>query len=160
MDKEINEEMIAETAKKLVEDVTTVRDLKGITDGEMEAIYSLGFNFYNTGRIDDAEKVFKFLVMFDHMNPKYWIGMGAIQQVKRNFAGAVTSYGFASFLDLRDPKPQFHAAECYVALGDKENALSALAALKEFSPKETERGRLYREKAESLEARITATQMV
>lgn len=151
---EINETTLRETAKKLVEDVTTVRDLKGISTGEMEAIYSLGFNFYNTGRIDEAEKVFKFLVLFDHMCPKYWIGMGAVQQVKRDFSAAVTSYAFASFLDLSDPKPQLHAAECYLALGDRENALSALTALKQFAPTETERGRLYREKAAELEKRI------
>lgn len=160
MAEEINEEQIRATAKKLLEDVTTVRDLKGITDGEMEAVYSLGFNFYNTGRVDDAEKVFKFLVLFDHMNPKYWIGMGAVQQVQRNFKGAVTSYAFASFLDLEDPKPQYHAAECYLAMDDKTNALSALEALRRFAPTETQRGRLYREKAEELERRIVSLQQV
>lgn len=157
---EINEATIRETAKKLIEDVTTVRDLKGISTGEMEAVYSLGFNFYNTGRVEDAEKVFKFLVLFDHMNPKYWTGMGAVQQVKREFSAAVTSYAFASFLDLSDPKPQFHAAECYLALGDRENALSALSALKEFAPVETERGRLYREEANKLEKRIQSSLQV
>lgn len=157
---EINEQIIAETAKKLIEDVTTVRDLKGISDGEMEAVYSLGFNFYNTGRIDDAEKVFKFLVLFDHMNPKYWIGMGSVQQVKRDYQAAVTSFGFASFLDLEDPKPQYHAAECYLAMGDRENALSALEAVKKFAPETTERGRLYRAKGEELEKRIQNLQQV
>lgn len=158
--KEINEETIRDMAKKLVEDVTTVRDLKGISAGEMEAVYALGFNFYNTGRTEEAEKIFKFLVLFDHMSPKYWIGLGAVQQVKRDFEAAVTSYAFASFLDLEDPKPQFHAAECYLAMGDRENALSALAALKQFAPVETERGRLYREKAETLEARIQAAMQI
>lgn len=157
---EINEETIRETAKKLVEDVTTVRDLKGISTGEMEAVYSLGFNFYNTGRIDEAEKVFKFLVLFDHMNPKYWTGMGAVQQMKRDFSSAVTSYAFASFLDLENPKPQFHAAECYLAMGDRESAVSALTALKKFAPVETELGRLYREKADELENRIQASMQV
>lgn len=157
--KEINEDIIAETAKKLIEDVTTVRDLKGITDGEMEAVYSLGFNFYNTGRIEDAEKVFKFLVLFDHMNPKYWTGMGAVQQVKREYEAAVTSYGFASFLDLENPKPQFHAAECYLAMGDRTNAISALAALAKFAP-DTEEGRAYRAKGEELGKRIESLQEV
>lgn len=159
MSTEINENLIAETARKLVEDVTTVRDLKGITDAEMEAVYSLGFNFYNTGRIEDAAKVFKFLVLFDHMNPKYWTGMGAVQQVNREYQAAVTSYGFASFLDLENPKPQFHAAECYLAMGDKTNALSALAALEKFAP-DTEEGRAYKTKGEELAKRIASLQEV
>ncbi len=150
------EQEMLETAKKLAENVTTIRDTKGISTGEMEAVYSLGFNFYNTGRYDEAEKVFKFLVLFDHMTPKYWIGMGAIQQVRKNYDGAITSYGYASFLDLHDPKPQYLAAECFFAKGDKTNALSALEALKTFAPKDTERGRDYLAKAAELEARINA----
>ncbi len=154
MSTQINEQTILDAAKKLVDDVTTVRDLKGITTGEMEAVYSLGFNFYNTGRYDEAEKIFKFLVLFDHMSPKYWMGMGAIQQVRKNYDGAITSYGYASFLDLHDPKPQYLAAECFFAKGDRDNALSALEALKKFAPTETERGRDYLAKAAELEARI------
>ena len=143
-----------EEAAKAFAGMGTVREIKGITDAEMEAIYSMGFSFYNTGRYDDAEKVFRFLVLFDHLNPKYWTGLGAVQQVKKLYGDAITAYGYASFLDLDNPKPQYHAAECFLALGDKENALSALAALEEFCPKETAIGREYLAKAAELTARI------
>ncbi len=151
---EINKEMIEEAAKKIAGDMSTVRELKGITDAEMEAVYSLGFNFYQTGNIENAEKVFKFLVLFDHFNAKYWIGMGAVLQVKKQYDGAVTAYAYASFLDIHDPKPQFHAAECYLAKGDRANAASALAALEQFAPQNTERGREYRAKAAELKKLI------
>ena len=95
---EINKEMIEEAAKKIAGDMTTVRELKGITDAEMEAVYSLGFNFYRTGNIENAEKVFKFLVLFDHFNPKYWIGMGAVLQVKKQYQGAITAYAYGPTL--------------------------------------------------------------
>jgi len=146
-------EQIEKAARNLA-DMGTVRELKGITDTEMEAIYSLGYSFYTTGRYDDAEKVFRFLVLFDHLNAKYWTGLGAVQQVKKLYGDAVTSYGYASFLDLENPKPQYFAAECFIALGDKENAASALAALDEFCPKDTEIGREYRAKAAELKAII------
>lgn len=147
---EISMEKIEEAAKKIAGDMATVRELKGITDAEMEAVYSLGFNFYQTGNIENAEKVFKFLVLFDHFEPKYWIGLGAILQIKKAFEGAITAYSYASFLNIHDPKPQYHAAECYLALGDRENALSALAALERFAPADTDRGREYLAKAEKL----------
>lgn len=143
-----------EQAAKAFADMGTVREMKGITDAEMEAIYSMGFSFYNTGRYDDAEKVFRFLVLFDHLNAKYWTSLGAVQQVKKLYGDAITSYGYASFLDLDNPKPQYHAAECFLALGDKENALSALTALEEFCPKETALGREYLTKAADLTALI------
>ena len=141
-----------EAAARSFAEMGTVREMKGITDAEMEAIYSMGFSFYNTGRYDDAEKVFRFLVLFDHLNAKYWAGLGAVQQVKKLYGDAVASYGYASFLDLGNPKPQYYAAECFLAMGDKANALSALAALEEFCSKETAEGREYLAKAETLKA--------
>ena len=151
--KQLTAEKIEEAAKALAE-MGTVRELKGITDAEMEAIYSMGYSFYNTGRYDDAEKVFRFLVLFDHLCPKYWTGLGAVAQMKRDYQKAVEYYGYASFLDIRNPKPQYFAAECFAAMGDKPNALSALAALEMYCPENTELGREYRKKAAELKASL------
>ena len=151
MTTDINEAQIKEAAQKFATGVATMRELKGITKAEMEAVYSVGFNMYRTGRYDDAEKIFRFLVLFDHLEPKYWMGAGAIQQVRKDYNGALASYGYASFLDLQNPKPQLHAAECFLALGDKPNAASALLALDKYCPPDsTEIGREYRAKAAEL----------
>ena len=139
---------------------TTVRDLKGITESEMEAVYSLGYNYYRTGNVENAEKVFKFLVLFDHLNPKFWMGLGAVRQVKGDLAGADAAYSYASFLDLSDPKPQFHAAECYLSMGDRESAASALESLERFAPTETERARFYRSKAAALKMQIKGASLI
>ena len=146
---QITEAGIKEAAQKFIEG-STIKELKGITNAEMEAVYSLAFNFYRTGRYEDAEKLFNFLALYDHLNPKYWMGVGAVRQVRKDFSGAVQAYGYASFLDLSNPKPQYHAAECFLAVGDKRNAASSLEALEEFCPKETEIGREYRAKAAAL----------
>lgn len=151
---DVNEKELQEAAMKIVQDGATVKELKGITNEEMEAVYSLAFNFYRTGKYDDAEKLFNFLALFDHLNAKYWMGVGAVRQVKKNYEGAVQAYGYASFLDLHNPKPQFHAAECYLAMGDKRNAASALEALKEFCPTDTAEGREYLAKGEKLRALV------
>jgi len=151
MTTDINEAQIKEAAQKFATGFATMRELKGITKAEMEAVYSVGFNMYRTGRYDDAEKIFRFLVLFDHLEPKYWMGVGAIQQVRKDYQGAIASYGYASFLDLRNPKPQLHAAECFLAMGDKVNAASALVALDKYCPPEsTPIGREYRAKAAEL----------
>ena len=148
MSTEITNDMIAEAAQKFATGFATMRELKGITKAEMEAVYSVGFNMYRTGRYDDAEKIFRFLVLFDHLEPKYWMGVGAIQQVRKDYQGAIASYGYASFLNLKNPKPQLHAAECFLALGDKVNAASSLMALDKYCPPETTPiGREYRAKA-------------
>ncbi len=131
--------------------MTTMAELRGITPSELEAVYSVGYNYYRTGRIEEADKLFKFLCMFDHLNQKYWVGMGAVKQVQKDYRTAIACYGYAMFLDTENPKPMFHAAECYLATGDKESAREALASLLKNCPTTTENGRAYRAKALALQ---------
>ena len=152
MDK-ITEEKIAEAAKAFATGAT-LKEVRGITNDELEAVYSFGFGYYNTGRFEDAQKLFEFLVLFDHLNTKYWFALGAVQQARKDFQKAIASYGYSSFLDLENPKPQFHAAECYLALGDKANAASAVMALEHYCPENTDLGREYRAKAAELRKMI------
>ena len=148
MDK-VTEQKITDAAKAFASGAT-MKEVKGITNDELEAVYSLGFGYYNTGKFDDAQKLFEFLVLFDHLNTKYWFALGAVQQARKDFQKAIASYGYSSFLDLENPKPQFHAAECFLALGDKANAASALLALEQYAPQDTDLGREYRAKAAKL----------
>jgi type III secretion system low calcium response chaperone LcrH/SycD len=141
---------IADGVKTIIHDQATLKQLKGVTNEELEAVYSLGFGYYQTGKYEDAHKLFQFLVLFDHLNAKYWFGLGAVQQALKDFQSAAVSYGYCSFLKLDNPKPQLHAAECFLAMGDKRSAASALEALNEYCPKNTEIGREYRAKAAKL----------
>ena len=145
---------IAERVKSIMKDGATLKQLKGITNAELEAVYSLAFGYYRTAKFDEALKLFQFLVLFDHLNKKYWMGLGAVQQVLKDYQNAVVSYGYCSFLDLENPKPQLHAAECFLALGDKRSAASALYALNEYCPTNTDVGREYRAKAQKLRALV------
>ena len=141
---------IANDVKTLIEKSATLKQMKGVTNDELEAVYSLAFGYYQTGKYEEAHKLFQFLVLFDHLNAKYWFGLGATQQALRDFQNAAVSYGYCSFLKLDNPKPQLHAAECFLALGDKRSAASALEALNEYCPTNTDVGREYRAKAAKL----------
>ena len=141
---------IADGVKALIEKGATLKRLKGVTNAELEAVYSLAFGYYRTGKYEEALKLFQFLVLFDHLNAKYWLGLGAVQQVLKDYQSAVASYGYCSFLKLDNPKPQLHAAECFLAMGDRRNAASSLEALDAYCPKDTDIGREYRAKAAKL----------
>ena len=153
MDK-ITEEQIASAAKQFVKDGATLKEIRGITNDELEAVYSLGFGYYRTGKFEDAQKLFEFLVLFDHLSSKYWFALGAVQQARKEWQKAIASYGYSSFLDLENPKPQFHAAECYLAIGDKANAASAILALENYAPRNSDIGREYLAKAAELRKAI------
>ena len=146
----IDTKKIAETVKALAQDAATLKQLKGVTNAELEAVYSLAFGYYKTGKYEEAHKLFQFLVLFDHLNAKFWLGLGAVQQMEKDYKNAVVSYGYCSFLKLDNPKPQLHAAECFLAMGDKRNAASSLEALDAYCPKDTDVGREYRAKAAKL----------
>ncbi|MBO6168087.1 MAG: SycD/LcrH family type III secretion system chaperone [Kiritimatiellae bacterium] len=145
---------VAAAAEEFLKSNSTLKQLKGVSNAELEAVYSLAFGYYQTGKVDEASQLFRFLVLFDHLNAKYWFGLGAVQQLAKDFQGATTSYGYCSFLELENPKPQYHAAECFLALGDKRNAASCLEALNEYCPANTDIGREYRAKAAELRKRI------
>ena len=150
----IDKDMIISAAEAMIKDGATMKQIRGISNEELEAVYSLGFGYYTTGKFEEAQKLFEFLVLFDHLSTKYWFALGAVQQARKDYQKAIASYGYSSFLDLENPKPQFHAAECYLALGDKDNAASAIMALEEYCPKNTDVGREYRAKAAELRKAI------
>ena len=145
---------LKELAKRIFQDGATLAALKGITRRELNAVYQMGLGFYNTGRFDDAEKVFTFLAMFDHLEPKYWLGAGAVQQVKKNFEKAKSCYVQATLLDIHNPKPQYYAAECFLALGQKDDALASLDTLFEYCTGTDDVTQAFRAKAEELKKKI------
>lgn len=141
----------------LEQGLTTVREMKGISDGEMEAIYALASNFYRTGNYEKAETLFRFLVMFDHLNAKYWMGLGAVRQVQKRFKEAIDAYALVvTTLDFTNVKASFYAAECHLALGDRVNATSAIEHVKYSADVKTEEGRTFLAKAKHLEKVIAA----
>jgi len=129
---EITDEQMKSLLELFMTKGGTFKSLKGFTDDEMEAIYSVGYNLLQNGKAEDAENVFRFLCFFDHLEKKFWLGLGMCRKAQKNFAGAVDAFGFAGLLDVKDPRAPMHAAECHIALGNREAALSGLYAAAKF----------------------------
>lgn len=149
MIKPLSDEACADLLRHLG-DFGTLRETKGVSDAELEAIYAVGVNFYKAGNYPDAEKIFRFLTLFEHTSSRFWTSLGSVQQVQKRYDEAVKSYQLAAFLDLHNPKPMYYAAECFLLLGDKESARQALASLAQYAP-ENENGRRFKAKGEALQ---------
>lgn len=100
----------------------TFKDLKNMSDDAMEAIYSVAYNLYQGGKYDEAQKVFQFLCFYDHFNRKYFMGLGACQQMMKQYENAIEIFTFATVLDADDPKPMLYIGDCHLAMGDNEKA--------------------------------------
>jgi len=127
-------EKIAKTAAQLFDGITTVANTKGISRQELEAVYKIGLTYYNTGKTEEAEKIFLFLTLMSHTTAKYWTALGAVRQVKKQYAEAIKAYAAAAMMDVHRPKPHYHAAECALMLGDLDSAESGCKSVLALAP--------------------------
>lgn len=126
----------------------TLGDLRGLTEGHYEAIYASGYAQYNAGRFDQAEKVFQFLSMNQPYDRRFPMALASVKQVKGDYREAIGYYGMASVLDMMDPVPLFHSAECLAALGQTDDAVEALGfVIRNANRPETAS---YRQRAEAM----------
>lgn len=156
---DITTEKDSYTAKDIAEfielGVTTLRDVKGISDDEMDAAYTVAYNHYSVGRYEDAESIFNFLILLDHLNEEYWMGLGASCQAQKKFKEALSAYqNVVGNLNVENYKAAYYAAECLLGLGDKENAAKALDTVKIYADVKTEEGREFAVKANKLKALV------
>ncbi|WP_159910924.1 SycD/LcrH family type III secretion system chaperone [Pantoea sp. 18069] len=98
----------------------------GYTDDEYEALYALGHNHYSQQRYLDAAKCFGFLVAHKSLEPRFMNAFASCMQMLKRYQEAIQYYSTASVLDLEDPLPTFHTAECFIALEMPEQAREAL----------------------------------
>lgn len=91
-----------------------------------EALYHVAYQHYRSGKFADAEAIFGFLTTCAALEPKYWVGLAGSRQMQKNYKKAIDAYQIAFDLKPKDPKISFHAAECYLALGDTKEGIFAL----------------------------------
>lgn len=90
----------------------TMQDIHGVSSDTMQDIYKLAYDFYHQGKLSDAESLFRFLCIYDFYNPEYAMGLGAVYQLKKNYAKAIEFYALAYSLAKEDYRPMFYAGQC------------------------------------------------
>lgn len=120
---------VEELAKKCLIEGATLADVRGYTEDEMEAVYNFAHNAYRQRKYEEARQLFQFLVENDHAESRFWMGLAASYHMSGSYDQAVTAYGMAAVLDATNPRPAFHAGECYIAMKDSKNARKALDAV-------------------------------
>lgn len=95
----------------------TLKEVQGLGDEHMDGLYAFAFKFYEQGRLDDAEKFFHFLCIYDFYNSHYWMGLAAVHQLKHNHQKAIDLYAIAFAQGRSDYRPMFYTGQCQLALG-------------------------------------------
>src|SRR5215207_742105 len=110
--------------KAINEEGHIYKDFWKISDDEMEAVYTIALQEIDAGKYREAEDRFVLLCRLDHYDGRYWLGLGVVRQLTKRYQGAINAYAMAGINDGENPVPGLRASECYLALGDLENALS------------------------------------
>ena len=108
----------------------TIGDVCNISNDQIEALYTLAYNLYTSGNFADAGTVFQALCLYKQNDQRFWMGLGGCRQALGEYQGAIDAYSMAGAVALlNEPEPFLFGAQCYIRMGDKENALGALRGL-------------------------------
>jgi type III secretion system low calcium response chaperone LcrH/SycD len=93
------------------------------TEGTFDAVYALGLQHYNAARYADASKVFSFLMLHKHTEPRYIKAHAACLQAQCDYLKALEFYALLQVMDPGDALTALRVCECLLGLG--RNALAA-----------------------------------
>lgn len=113
--------------------------IKTNEDGEFVAaeLYCCAYHFYENGKYSEGVDFFKLLTQMDSENTANWIGLGACQQMLKNYNEALLAYSTALILDQTNPNVYLHAANCCFALkylAEGFEALDVVESLAQNNP--------------------------
>ena len=131
---ELSEEQLDTLIREVIEGKTTLQQVKGLSDEQMEAIYAMAYRYYQFGKYDEAIEMFNLLGMFNPFESKYWMGLAASLQLTKQFDKAQQVYAVAAMTsEPGDPVPHLHAGECCLGAGEIEDAVKAFRIAVNFS---------------------------
>lgn len=97
-----------------------------LSEEDTTHLYNIAFQLYRNGKYEDAKHFFHFLTLSCPFDRRFWLGFGACQQMLKDYQAAIECYSVAAIQDPQDPYTHWHAAECFLASGQKEKGLAAL----------------------------------
>ncbi|HCE1807663.1 TPA: SycD/LcrH family type III secretion system chaperone VcrH [Vibrio parahaemolyticus] len=145
-------QMQAEELLSFLEEGGTLKMLHDVSADTIEHIYAVGYNFFQSGKIEQAAKVFQLLSMLDHYQARFFIGLGAARQELGEYLQAIDAYSYAALVDINDPRPPFHSAECHLKLEKLTEAESGFYSAKEMSAGKSQYADLHQRAGIMLEA--------
>ncbi|EHR5464995.1 SycD/LcrH family type III secretion system chaperone VcrH [Vibrio parahaemolyticus] len=145
-------QMQAEELLSFLEEGGTLKMLRDVSADTIEHIYAVGYNFFQSGKIEQAAKVFQLLSMLDHYQARFFIGLGAARQELGEYLQAIDAYSYAALVDINDPRPPFHSAECHLKLEQLTEAESGFYSAKEMSAGKSQYADLHQRAGIMLEA--------
>lgn len=112
---------------------------KNNKEHDFSNVYSLACDYYDKGLIEQAEKIFRSLCLYDFSNIDYLLGLAAVKQVQKQYQKAINLYSLAISLNEDDASCYFYIGQCYLFSGEKGLAVSSFRQCLSMACGENER---------------------
>jgi type III secretion system low calcium response chaperone LcrH/SycD len=103
-----------------------LQELKKLTSDEKEELYRTGYALYSSGEYRKASYLFSYLVLSDPLIGSSWHGLASCKQLLEEYPAAIEAWNVVCKLQPQNPFGYFHAAECYLSIQEKKEALQKL----------------------------------
>lgn len=120
---DVEHKELTEMFTEVLNEGVMLKDIHGISDDIMEQMYAHAHHFYEQGRLDEAESFFTALCMYDLNNADYFVGLGAVNQLKKNYQKACDLYALAYVMGKDNINSVFYSGQCQLLMGDFVKAL-------------------------------------
>lgn len=109
-----------------IDQATAWKDLLGITDQSLDLLYRGAKKLTDSNLHPEAEAAYFFLTTIDFKQYSFWLGLGHAAFHLGNLNQAINAYEMAECCQKFSVWPHIYAANCFEALNDHEEALTAL----------------------------------
>jgi len=118
-----NVDELVEQTRAALSQGASMAEIQGISKNTLEGIYTYAYDFYEKGRLDDAELFFKFLCIYDFHNPDYLKGYAAVCHLKKQYQRAYDLYYLSFSADQTfDYSSVYLMGQCQLCLKDIDMA--------------------------------------
>lgn len=105
---------LLEKFNALLEDKASLAELKGFRKDQLYLLAEAGHVKLKHGRVEEAEKIFKALLLLDHRNAYFHSAMGAVHQKKRRPVEAIYEFTTALSINAKDIASLANRGEIYL----------------------------------------------
>ncbi len=135
----VSEERVAEMIWDAVSEGATLKDVHGIPQDMMDGLYAHAYEFYNRGRLDEAETFFRFLCIYD-FTIRLHHGTGGGMPTEKQFQKACDLYAVAFTLLKNDYRP-FFTGQCQLLMRKAAKARQCFELVNERTEDESLRAK-------------------
>lgn len=116
---------------KNIQDGYSIAAAMGFSKEKIEAVYTIGYQFFIQGKYEKAMKLFGFLLIHEQSDRRFFIAFGTCLQMLNAPDEAIKYLGIASVWEPSDPGPAVQVAECLLALNRSSEAHDLLKKIDE-----------------------------